>query len=304
MTSQQLRFVDLGIIDSHVHLWDRGVFAYPWLDELDLDGPYHISHLPPTVAGIRLDGFLFVQAECVQSESFAEVQWVLNQANEHTSIFLRGVVAKVDLTSPTAPTEIERLARNETVVGVRHNIQGQPRGFAQTLRDGANELAAQGLSFDLCCHASELTDVLALVESCNPTVRFVLDHLGKPTVGDDARFDAWAGCLNDLAAAPNIACKLSGLQTQLSAGTPNRFDAFAPYLCHAVSAFGIDRVIYGSDWPVCTMRGSMNAWAQVVAGILGDDEAAHRRVFRDNAIRLYDIESTLALPFTDDATPM
>ena len=277
------------IIDSHVHLWDRGALTYPWLDGLGIDGPYRIDDVPTIVAGAELEGFVFVQAECRDSESFHEVQWVLDQGARQRPGLLRGIVAKIDLTSPDARAEIQRVARIASVVGVRHNIQGCSRGFAQTLRDGINELAAQGLAFDLCCLAAELDDVGDLVESCDPEARLVLDHMAKPAVGDGAGFGTWASRLNRLAQASNVYCKLSGLHTELHAGALGRSEDFAPYLSHAISAFGTDRVMYGSDWPVCTLKGSMSAWAEAVAAVL-DDEAAHRKVFRDNAAHFYRLD--------------
>ena len=275
------------IIDSHVHLWDRTVLTYPWLDGLRIDGPYRIDDVPRLVAGAELEGFVFVQAECGASESFDEVQWVLDQGARRRPGLLRGIVAKVDLTSPAARAEIRRLGRVDSVVGVRHNIQGRSRGFAQTLRGGIDELATQGLAFDLCCLATELDDVVDLVESCDPEARLVLDHLAKPAVGDVAGFGAWASRLSRLAEAPNLYCKLSGLQTELHTEATGRSKDFAPYLSHAIGAFGTDRVMYGSDWPVCTLNGSMGAWAEAVADAVGDDEATHRKVFRDNSARFY-----------------
>lgn len=277
------------IIDSHVHLWDRGVLTYRWLDGLGIDGPYRIDDVPTLVAGTELEGFVFVQAECQDAESIQEVQWVLDQGVRRRPGSLRGIVAKVDLTSPGARAEIQRVGRIASVVGVRHNIQGHPRGFAQTLRGGVNELASQGLTFDLCCRAADLDDVVDLVESCDPQARLVLDHLAKPAVGDSASFQRWAGRLSRLAEAPNVYCKLSGLLTEMHAGAPGRRQDFAPYLSHAIDVFGIDRVMYGSDWPVCTLNGSMGLWAETVAAAVGD-ETAHRKVFHDNASRFYRLE--------------
>ena len=278
------------IIDSHVHLWDRGVLTYRWLDGLGIDGPYRINDVPTLVAGAELEGFVFVQAECQDSESFHEVRWVLEQGASQQPGLLRGIVAKIDLTRPNARAQMQRLGGIAAAVGVRHNIQGHPRGFAQRLRDGINELADQGLAFDVCCLAADLDDVLDLVESCDPHVRLVLDHLGKPSVGDLAGFDAWASRLSRLAEAPNLYCKLSGLQTEMRTGAPGRPHDFAPYLSHAVDAFGIDRVMYGSDWPVCTLNGSMSGWAEAVAAAVGDDETARRKVFRDNTARFYRLD--------------
>ena len=278
------------IVDSHVHLWDRNVLTYPWLDGLGIDGPYRIDDVPTLVAGAELEGFVFVQAECQDAESIHEVQWVLDQSARHQPGSLRGIVAKVDLTSPGADAAIQRLGRIASVVGVRHNIQGHPRGFAHTLRGGVNELAAQGLTFDLCCRATDLDDVVDLVESCDPQARLVLDHLAKPAVGDSAGFESWANRLGRLAEAPSLYCKLSGLQTEVCTGVPGRSQDFAPYLFHAIDVFGIDRVMYGSDWPVCTLNGSMDAWAEIVAVAVGDDESAHRKVFRGNAVRFYRLD--------------
>ena len=278
------------IIDSHVHLWDRGVLTYRWLDGLGIDGPYRIDDVPTRVAGAELEGFVFVQAECRDSESFHEVRWVLDQDARHRPRLVRGIVAKVDLTRPDARAELRRVGRVASVVGVRHNIQGRPRGFAQTLRGGIDELAAQGLAFDLCCLAADLDDVAELVESCDPQARLVLDHLAKPAVGDHAGFDGWANRLRCLAEAPNLYCKLSGLQTELHTGAPGRSQDFVPYLSHAIDVFGIDRVVYGSDWPVCTLNGSMSAWAEAVAAAVGDDETAHCKVFRDNTARFYRLD--------------
>ena len=278
------------IVDSHVHLWDRGVLTYPWLDGLGIDGPYRIDDVPTLVAGTELEGFVFVQAECQSRDSFREVQWVLDQCARHRPGLLRGIVAGVDLTSAETGAEISRVRRIASVVGIRHNIQGHPRGFAQTLRGGVNELAAQGLTFDVCCLAADLDDVVDLVESCDPQARLVLDHLAKPAVGDSASFESWASRLSRLSEAPNLYCKLSGLQTEMHADAPGSRQDFAPYLSHAIDVFGIDRVMYGSDWPVCTLNGSINAWAESVAAAISDDETAHRKVFRDNAARFYRLD--------------
>lgn len=278
------------IVDSHVHLWDRGVLTYPWLDGLGIDGPYRIDDVPTLVAGTELEGFVFVQAECQDAESIHEVQWVLDQDARHRPGSLRGIVAKVDLTSPGARAEIQRVGRIASAVGIRHNIQGHPRGFAQTLRGGIDELVAEGLAFDLCCLVTDLDDVVDLVESCDPQARLVLDHLAKPAVGDRAGFESWARRLSRLAEAPSLYCKLSGLQTEMHTGAPGRSQDFAPYLSHAIDVFGIDRVMYGSDWPVCTLNGSMDAWAEAVAAAIGNDESSHHKVFRDNAIHFYQLD--------------
>lgn len=275
------------ILDSHLHLWDRSKLTYDWLDGVGIDGPYEPHHVPGELAGAPLDGYIFVQAECDPSQAMDEVRWVNSLASKSNSNALKGIVAHVDHTSPSIADDLDQIADLDNVLGVRQLIQGQPAGFARSLCDGISHLAARNLTFDLCCAHTQLDEVIELVARCATSTRFVLDHLGKPPVGDLESFTGWADRITDLASAPNVFCKLSGLQTELAAGVSSDPEHYEPCLAHAIDAFTIDRVMYGSDWPVCTLNGSMQTWVAVVASILGDDVEAHQKVFHDNAQYFY-----------------
>jgi predicted TIM-barrel fold metal-dependent hydrolase len=287
------------IVDSHLHLWNGGVLAYGWLDGLGIDGPYEPGDIPADVGAVPIEGFVFVQAECDPEQSVDEVNWVNDVSSGGDPFRLAGIVARVDLTSDRVAADLSEIARLDNVVGIRHNIQGEPRGFARSLVDGVDALTAMDLTFDLCCRADELDEVIDLVDRCDNRTRFVLDHLGKPAVGDPDGFDAWSSRLGRLAEASNVFCKLSGLQTETVPGVTPSADVFAPYLDRAIEAFGIDRVMYGSDWPVCTLNGSMGQWIRTVAALLGPDAAAHRKVFHDTVERFYRVSpgrATSTLP--------
>ena len=160
------------------------------------------------------------------------------------------------------------LRRFSLLVGVRRLFQDEPPGFlAQPgLRAGVALLAAQDLVFDVCVREPQLGEVVDLVRVL-PEVRFVLDHLGKPQVGADPT--RWRRNLAALAELPNVMCKLSGLLTEVVAGTGRPGD-FRPYLEYALEVFGPGRCLYGSDWPVLTLAGSYADWRELVLDVVGE----------------------------------
>jgi L-fuconolactonase len=277
---------DLRVLDAHVHFWDPSVLRYPWLAERPA---LRRAFLPSDFGPLQsraVDAVIFVEANCAPGESAREVEWVEQLADEEPRI--AGIVAFVDLLDePGRPEALDRLARSSRVVGVRHNIQHEPPGFAiqPAFVRGVRDAGARGLPFDLCITADQLAEVVALVEQC-PETRFVLDHCGKPAIRDDA-FSDWAGQLERLAAYDRVSCKLSGLLTESRA---DQRDArgLAPYLEHALACFGPSRVLYGSDWPVCVLGGGAEHWHAVVEETTAAwSEADRRALFAENAARFY-----------------
>lgn len=277
------------MLDAHLHLWDPALLDYGWLegrllrsfgpDELD----EAVAKAPDDVAG-----FIFVQAECAAEQALAEVDWVTSLADR---LPLRGVVARVPLEDPDATeAHLAELARRPLVAGVRRLLQSEPDGFAARpgFRASARSVAAAGLAFDACVRWPQLPDVVALARDV-PELTIVLDHLGKPPVGSaDAPAPAagtvWAAHLHDLARLPNVVCKLSGLPAE---STGEWTDAqVRPFLDVALDAFGPERLLFGSDWPV---SGPYGRWADAVASWaadrLGADECA--ALLAGNAERVY-----------------
>lgn len=274
------------LIDSHVHFWDPGVLRYPWLDD---EPALRRAFLPADLDALTtraIDGVVFVEANCLTSEHIAECDFVEQLAEQEPRIL--GTVAFVDLLDADARrSSIAQLARRERVVGIRHNVQGQPVGFAlqpEFVR-GVQEVAGHDLTFDLCITAGQLPEVTELVRRC-PDAHFVLDHCGKPSIRRDA-FEPWATDLARLAEYANVACKLSGLLTEARADQRGEA-ALSRYARHAMTCFGPERLLYGSDWPVVTAAGGERSWHALADAFTADWSVADRRAFfGENAVRVY-----------------
>ena len=280
------------VVDAHVHFWDPGTLEYPWLGELP---PLKRAFLPrdfgPFADG-TVDAAIFVEANCAPARTADEVEWVERMLDDEPRI--AGIVAYVDLLDEGHRAgALDRVRRSPHVVGVRHNIQHQPAGFATqpAFVRGVRELGALDLPFDLCITADQLAEATMLVEHC-PDTRFVLDHCGKPAIRDDA-FESWARGLEHLARHERVACKLSGLLTE---ARPDQGDAktMRPYLEHARDCFGAARLLYASDWPVCSLAGGEDRWRAIVDQLSAEWSAAERQaLFAGTACRVYGLTAVV-----------
>ncbi len=276
----------LRVIDSHVHFWDPSVLRYPWLASVPaLGAPFRPSDFPPFTSG-DIDAAVFVEANPAPELAADEVTWVDALADAEPRI--AGIVAFVDLLDEHGrEAALARLSRTPRVVGVRHNIQQQPSGFAlqPAFVRGVQRVGASGRPFDLCITADQLDEVIELVKRC-PDVSFVLDHCGKPAIRDDA-YESWAVGLERLAAHDRVACKISGLLTE-SREDQRSADALARWIDRARGCFGASRLLYGSDWPVSTLGGGTGLWRSIVDAVTASwPEAERRALFADNATRVY-----------------
>jgi len=263
------------LIDTHLHVWDPEVFDYAWLDEVpELKRRRGFEELSADFAPDEGDEvrYVFVQADCAAEQSLPEVDWVSAMAEANG---VAGIVAAAPLEVGADVEEtLAALRDRPLVIGVRRLLQSEPQGFA--LQDaflaGARTLARTGLTFDACVVEALIPDVTALADAA-PDLTIVLDHLGKPDVaGGD--FDSWRRAIGDLAARPNVNCKISGLPSLTTADwTP---DDLTPYLDVAVASFGADRCMFGSDWPASSLQSSYTRWLQFVrawSGTLSTAEA-------------------------------
>ena len=232
-------------IDAHQHYWRYDAREYGWID--DAMAAIRRDFLPPQArramdaAGVA--GCVAVQAR----QTLEETRWLLNLANEHP--FIRGVVGWIDLRADV-DAQLAEFDGVRTLVGVRHILQAEPDRFMSEPRflTGLGRLARAGLAYDILVFARQLAEAVQLARRF-PGQRFVLDHLGKPNVRG-GEFREWQRRLRDLAALPNVCCKLSGLVTEADwrMWTPGQL---RPYLDAALNAFGPDRIMVGTDWPVC-----------------------------------------------------
>jgi L-fuconolactonase len=225
------------------------------------------------VGDYTLTGVVFVQGDCRDEEALDEVHWVQALAAEQPLI--RGIVAYAPLhLGKAAENHLRSLAGEPLVVGVRRLLQGRPADtiVAPELITGIRMLPDWDLTFDLCVTHDQLPQVRALVRAC-PDTRFVLDHLGKPAVAASA-LDPWRADVANLAALPNVVCKLSGLATEAAPG--QGADDAHPYLAHALDTFGPGRCMIGSDWPVATTATTVTRWFDVVLEVLAELTPADR----------------------------
>jgi L-fuconolactonase len=274
------------IVDAHHHIWDPAARRHAWLDGMPaLNRPFGIADLERASATEGVTASLLVQvlASAAETEEFL--------ALAAASDLVAGVVGWVDLTSPSAQDEIGRLRAGpggDLLAGIRHLVQDEPDLDwlgRPDVRRGLRAAGAAGLAYDLLVRPAQLPAALAVTGALGD-VRFVLDHGAKPEIAS-GRLEPWASLIRDLAARPNVACKVSGLVTE--AGPGWRPAQIAPYIDHLLDCFGPGRLIFGSDWPVCTLAAS---YAEVVAVArdalsprLGPAEL--RAIFTTNAADVY-----------------
>lgn len=280
------------LIDAHVHFWDPGLLPYPWLAGVPaIASPHRPDALRAEAGEAMPRQLVFVQADCDRRRFLDEVRWVDGLARTEPAI--AGIVAFAPLTDAgVARAAIEDLATLPRVRGVRHNIQDDPDpGLCRraSFVEGVRAVGRAGLCFDLCARATQLPDVLGLVAAC-PETRFVLDHAGKPAIGE-GRIDPWRAHVEAIATFPHVVCKLSGLLTEAGAAAAHPEQAeglLRPYVEHLIACFGPSRLLFGSDWPVVKLASSYRAWLEIARSLtvhLKPD--AIRAIFCDNAKRTY-----------------
>lgn len=243
-------------IDAHQHFWDRQKpeFDYSWLDATTHQTIAE-SHLPvdlqPLLEDNQLDGSIVVQTQ----HCLAENDWALDLCESNPWIL--GVVGWVDLASDDCEQQVERYRSDSRFVGIRHVVQDEPDDFLihpEVLR-GLNTLQRMQVPFDLLVYPRQLKHGLTVAQKY-PDLKIVLNHLGKPNIkqGKAAAPD-WSDSFLELAKFPNVFCKLSGLATEADWQTWSP-EQLTPYLETAINAFGVQRCMFGSDWPVCRLAGS------------------------------------------------
>jgi L-fuconolactonase len=254
-------------VDAHLHYWDRRHFHYPWLD--DVPGA-PVAATPERLSGERAVArrAVFVQADCRPEEGLAEALWA-SQLDESDG--LAAVVAFAELERGTAVEgDLEALVEIPLVAGVRRLLQHEADDFVLSpeLRAGLRVVGRLGLVFDACVRSRQLSTLLRLRRSV-PGTRFVVDHLGKPPLREGLASDegaAWRRDIQDLAREPDTFVKLSGLRPEADPDHPLAQQA-APFLVAALEAFGVERAMTGSDWPVSTY-GCYDEWFDLLVDVL------------------------------------
>jgi L-fuconolactonase len=276
-------------IDAHQHFWRYDPQRDGWItDQMsELKRDYLPDEFMGELAANDMDGCVAVQAD--QSER--ETLFLLDLAAQHSAI--AGVVGWADLRSPDLPKRLEYFSQFKKLRGFRHIVQAEPDdGFLlrDDFRRGIASLQEFGFTYDILIYPKQLPAAIALVENF-PKLRFVLDHMAKPNI-KAGQSTAWAVQMKALALNPNACCKLSGLVTEAD-WQHWRTDDFRPYFDVVFEAFGPDRLMFGSDWPVCLLAGTYRKVKQLVADYTRHfTDADQKKIFGSNAVHFYGLRAS------------
>ncbi len=273
-------------VDAHHHFWQLGQTSdYAWLDAPAL-APIRRDYLPgdlePLLRAEGVDRSVFVQTRHDLDES----RWALGLAARHD--FLAGVVGWVDLASDACEDQVVELRSDPRFVGVRHVVQDEPDDDFLVRPDvlrGLRVLEKHGVPFDVLIFPRHLRHVPTLARAL-PGLAMVIDHLAKPGI-KGRRLDDWEGPFREAATFPNVSCKLSGMVTEADWKSWTPAD-LRPYVGVALDGFGPDRLMFGSDWPVCELAGSYGQVRRALVEALGPiSEADRAAIFGRTATRFY-----------------
>ena len=277
-------------VDAHHHLWHYRAEDLPWIDEAmaPLRRNFLVEDLQLELEEANVDATVVVQAR----ESVAETRWLLECARSAPEI--RGVVGWVPLSTDELPKLLDEFLSASQLVGFREVIQAKPDGYLEqaAFNRGIQQLTELGLAYDILIHERQLVEAIHFVDR-HPYQRFVLDHAAKPKILS-REVEPWKTHIRELAQRPNVSCKISGLATEAD-WQRWTIDSLRPYLDACVAAFGVERILAGSDWPVCLVASTYSHWWDVLGQYFKDfsvDEI--ERVFGRNAISFYDLPDTIA----------
>lgn len=272
------------IIDAHQHFWRYNDREYDWMgaDQGVLKRDHLAEELASLMAAAGVAGTIAVQAR----RTVAETEWLLNLAEQHP--YILGVVGWVDFASSELEQNLERLAEDPKLVGVReliHDMDDVDYAISNLHVAGVRAAQRAGLSYDLLLKPQHLSAATRLVDLL-PQQRFVVDHIAKPNIAA-GELEPWAGGLREIARRDNVWCKLSGLVTEASWDSWRASD-FEPYVDVALGAFGPSRVMVGSDWPVCTCAADYGATMGLARSLLTNLSADEQTlVFAGNCRAFY-----------------
>jgi len=271
-------------IDSHQHFWEYDLEQYGWMNG-QMTALRH-DHLPDDLSAAQSDlgfeGSIAVQAR----QTLEENRWLLELADLHSRI--KGIVGWVDLQSDDVVAQLAQFADHPRFVGVRHVVQDEPDDDFMLRSEfvrGISKLEHFGLTYDILIFPKQLSAAIKLVEQL-PKQPFVLDHIAKPLIKNSV-LEPWSNQIRKLAEHSNVHCKISGMVTEADWQNWKPED-FNPYLGIVLDAFGPERLMIGSDWPVCRLAGEYSRVMQIAIGFMQTHAPEHMDGFLGgNALAFY-----------------
>lgn len=275
------------MIDTHLHTIDLAALPYPWLAGFaPLNRDFSASDYEAQARRCGVTDALHMEVDVGEEAIERETSYVADLARRPGSL-LRGAISACRPEREDFPAFLERQAADPFVKGFRRVLHVAPDALSQseTFRAHLRLLGRAGRPFDVCVRADQLKLAAALIDAC-PDVQFVLDHCGVPTIKNRADHP-WREDIAAVAERPNVAVKISGVVAYAD-GETWTLDDIRPYVEHAIDRFGWRRVVWGSDWPVCTLTSSLSNWVAVTHAITSGCNAHERaQLFETNARRIW-----------------
>ena len=274
------------IIDSHHHFWKYDPIEYDWIDDSMkvIRKDFLPESLELTIREAGVDGAISVQAR----QLVEETGWLLETACQYK--FIKGVVGWLPLINDDIEVELEKYSGNKLLKGLRHVIQGEPDPKFMLRRDfnsGVSLLKKYSMAYDILIVERQLPNMIRFVDQ-HPDQVFVLDHIAKPLIAKH-ELSLWKENIQELARRENVSCKISGMVTEadFNSWTPPQLQ---PYFDVVLEAFGADRLLFGSDWPVCLVATSYKNWMELVQKNISElSKIEQAKIMGENAIRLYQL---------------
>lgn len=272
-------------IDAHQHFWKYDAIRDAWIDDSMkvIRRDFLPQDLTPILKLNSIDGCVAVQA----SQSEIETEFLLDLAQNNP--FIKGVIGWVDLRKENIEERLAYYSKNNKLKGVRHIVQGEAVDFMlrADFQNGISKLAKFNLTYDILVFPTQLEAAITLVNKF-PNQKFVIDHIAKPYIKKGA-IDDWKIAITELVKAPNVFCKVSGMVTEADFKNWKPLD-FKPYLDVVFEAFGIDRIMYGSDWPVCLLASDYESQFAIIQNYVKTFSVDEKlKIFGGNAIQFYDL---------------
>lgn len=271
------------VIDSHHHLWRYSPTEHLWINDTmtALRRDFLLSDLAAELASTNIDGTIVVQAR----QTLEETHWLLELGR--TCPQIRGVIGWAPIASPNFEASLPQLASQPKLAGLRHVVQAEPAGFLDTpdFNRGIRALTQTNLVYDFLIFERQLEEAIRFVDS-HPQQVFVLDHIAKPKIAAH-ELEPWRTHIRELSKRPNVSCKVSGMATEDSWSTWS-IESLRPYLDTVVESFGPNRLLAGSDWPVCLLATNYSRWWQTLRDYFANFSPGDRaKIFGANATRIY-----------------
>lgn len=276
-------------IDSHHHFWDYSPEQYGWIGEgMDvLKRDFGPADLKQVIDAAKVDGVISVQARTNPVEN----DYLLAFANKND--FIKGVVGWVDLTNPVHYPLLEKYSYESKMKGFRHVLQGEPDEeymLRPDFNEGIGKLHDYGFVYDILIFWNHLKHCPAFVDQ-HIGQTFVIDHVAKPKIETDKPQDEWVAGMKEVAKRSNVFCKISGMATEVVDGVEWSPQLLKPYFDVALEAFGADRLMFGSDWPVCLLKTEYQRWVDTVRGYVSELSADEQKaIMGDNAVTAYGLD--------------